>query len=254
MDRRFVGILAAIIIIFIAIFTITQNSNSGSGGSSNQNGSPATNHVEGQNAKGVTLVEWGDYQCPICEVYYLPLKQAVSQYLPDIHFQFSNLPLSPNPHPNAFAAARAAEAAGLQNKYWEMHDKLYENQNDWAGAPNPQTQFNTYAQQIGLNVDQFKQDYASTKVNDAINADLAAFDKTGRQKATPTFFLNGRYISNTTFTDPQTGEPSADKIGAVIKAEIDKKSSQKTAPASSSTPPPSSTPTNSSAQSSGSPY
>jgi protein-disulfide isomerase len=224
MDKRFLGILTALIIIFIGVFAISQHSNNKSSGSGNNSSSKVTNHVEGQGQKGVTLVEWGDYQCSVCESYYLPLKQAVSQYSSDVYFQFSNLPLSPNPHPNAFAAARAAEAAGLQNKYWQMHDKLYDNQNDWAGAANPQTFFDTYAQQIGLNVNQFKQDYASTQVNDAINADLAAFDKTGKEKATPTFFMDGQYVSNSQFTDPQTGAPSADKISQVIQAEIAKKS------------------------------
>jgi protein-disulfide isomerase len=216
MDRRFLGILGAIVIIFIGIFAVTQHSNSNSGGGSSTNNNQTTNHIEGQGAKGVTLVEWGDYQCPICEAYYLPLKEAVTPLLPDIHFQFRNLPLSPNPHPNAFAAARAAEAAGLQNKYWQMHDKLYDNQNDWAGAANPQTFFDQYAQQLGLNVTQFKQDYA----------DLAAFDKLGRNKATPTFFLDGKFVDNSQLSDPQTGAPDASKITQVIQAEINKKSGQ----------------------------
>jgi protein-disulfide isomerase len=240
MDKRFLGILGALVIIFVGIFAISQKSSTGN--NSNNNSSQATDHVEGQGQKGVTLVEYGDYQCPICEAYYLPLKQAVSQNSADIYFQFRNLPLSPNPHPNAFAAARAAEAAGLQNKYWEMHDKLYENQNEWAGAPNPQTFFNAYAQQMGLNVNQFKTDYASSKVNDAINADLNAFNKTGQDKATPTFFLDGKYLANTGLVDPQTGAPNADKISAMLKAEIAKKtasssSSSPAAPASSSSSP-----------------
>jgi protein-disulfide isomerase len=222
MDKRFLGILGAIIIVFIGVFAISQKSDSSSSGSNNSSGSQATNHVQGNGAKGVTLVEYGDYECPICEAYYLPLKQMVSQYNNDIHFQFRNLPLSAI-HQNAFAGARAAEAAGLQNKYWQMHDKLYENQNQWATSSSPQDMFNTYAQQIGLNVTQFKQDYASSKVNDAINADLAVFDKTGQDKATPTFFLDGQYLANTALVDPQTGAPSADKIGAVVKAEIAKK-------------------------------
>jgi protein-disulfide isomerase len=220
MDKRFLGILGALVIIFVGIFAISQNKNSPSTG--NSNGSQATNHIEGQGQKGVTLVEYGDYECPVCEAYYLPLKQAVSQYTNDVHFQFRNLPLTAI-HQNAFAGARAAEAAGLQNKYWQMHDKLYENQNDWASSSTPLDAFNQYAQQLGLNVTQFKSDYASSKVNDAINADLAAFDKTGKDKATPTFFLDGAYLPNTSLTDPQTGTPTADKIGAVLKAEIAKK-------------------------------
>src|SRR5437868_11334984 len=142
MDKRFLGILGAIIIIFVANFAISQKSNNSLGSSTNST-AKVTNHVEGGGAKNVTLQEWGDYECPICAEYYQPLKQAVSQLFPDIHFQFSNLPLTAV-HPNAFAGARAAEAAGMQNKYWQMHDKLYDNQNDWASASNPGTFFDTY--------------------------------------------------------------------------------------------------------------
>lgn len=230
MDKRFLGILGALVIIFIGIFAVSQKSNNPSGGTNT--GAQASKHIEGQGQKGVTLVEYGDYECPICEQYYLPLKQVVSQYSSDIYFQFRNLPLTAI-HQNAFAGARAAEAAGLQNKYWQMHDKLYDNQTEWASSSNPQTFFNTYAQAIGLNLNQFKQDYASSKVNDTINADLAAFDKTGKEKATPTFFLDGQYIANTDLID-QSG-PSAAKIGAAIQAEIAKKTSAANSnPASSS--------------------
>jgi protein-disulfide isomerase len=234
MDKRFLSILGVLVILFIGIFAISQHkSTTSTGGSSN---SQATNHIEGQGQKGVTLVEYGDYECPICEAYYLPLKQAVAQYSADIHFQFSNLPLTAI-HQNAFAAARAAEAAGLQNKFWEMHDKLYENQSQWVSSSDPQTLFNTYAQTIGLNLNQFKTDYASSKVNDAINADLAAFGKTGKDKATPTFFLDGVYLPNTGLVDPQTGAPTADKIAAAIQAEIAKKTSTSSSSNSTSNSP-----------------
>lgn len=223
MDRRFLAILGAVIIIFIGIFAVSQNSNNknNTGGSSQ---TQATQHIEGKGSAGVTLVEYGDYECPICQEYYQPLKQAVANYSSQIHFQFRNLPLT-SIHPNAFAGARAAEAAGMQSKYWQMHDKLYENQNDWVSQSNPQSAFDQYAKDIGLNVSQFNTDYASSKVNDAINADLAAFAKTGQQQATPTFFLDGAYLDNTKLIDSQTNLPTADKIGSVLKAEIDKKTS-----------------------------
>lgn len=245
MDKRFLSILGVLVILFVGIFAISQHKSNTSTGSSNS--SQATKHVEGQGQKGVTLVEYGDYECPICEAYYLPLKQAVAQYSSDIHFQFSNLPLTAI-HQNAFAGARAAEAASLQNKFWEMHDKLYENQNQWVSASDPQTFFDTYAQAIGLNLNQFKTDYASSKVNDAINADLTAFGKTGKDKATPTFFLDGVFLPNTGLVDPQTGAPSPDKIAAVLQAEIAKKN-----PTSSSATPSSSSST-ATPTSSGNPY
>ncbi len=217
MDRRFLAILAAIVLIFIGGVALSKNSKN-TNSSSNSSGQ-ATNHVQGQGTKGVTLVEYGDYECPICGAYYQPLKQVYTQFSNDIYFQFRNLPLT-SIHPNAFAAARAAEAAGLQNKYWEMHDMLYQNQNDWASSSTPQTTFESYAKALGLDATKFKADYASSKVNDAINADLNAFSKTGQQMATPTFFLDGKYIKNTDLSDPQTGQPSPEKFAQVINAEI----------------------------------
>lgn len=228
MDRRFLGILAALVIIFIVIFAVVSGGNSNSGGSAG-NAKP-TSHIEGQGKSGVKLVEYGDYECPICEEYYQPLKDAFDKYSQQIYFQFRNLPLSPNPHPNAFFAARAAEAAGMQNKYWQMHDKLYENQQQWSPpVSNPQPIFDQYAKDIGLNVTKFDQDYASSQVNNAINADINAFMDTPyanhdeNKKATPTFFLDGKQIDNTNFIDQKTGLPTADKIGSVLQAEINKK-------------------------------
>jgi len=104
-----------------------------------------------------------------------------------------------------------------------MHDMLYEQNNwqQWTNSNNPSQFFNDYAKQLGLNVEQFKKDYASDKVNDAVNADLAAFKKTGQQQATPTFFLDGQYIDNTKVSG--SNGPSVSKFAAVINAEIAKR-------------------------------
>ena len=223
MDKRFLGILAGLVIIFGGIFVVTQHSsNKSSGTNSSGSTAQATSHITGSGAKNVTLVEYGDYECPICGEYYLPLKQAYTQMSNDIYFQFSNLPLS-QIHPNAFAAARAAEAADLQGKFWPMHDKLYENQNTWASASDPLGIFKTYAKDIGLDVNKFTTDYSSSTTNDRINADLAAFTKTGQEQATPTFFLDGKVLKNSDLSNPQTGAPDPAKITAVLNAEIAKK-------------------------------
>lgn len=219
MDKRFLTIIGALVVIFIGVFAITSHS-SNKNGSSSSSGS-ATSHQQGVGKDGVVLVEYGDYQCPVCGVYYQPLKQVAAQFSQQINFQFRNLPLI-SLHPNAFAAARAAEAAAQQNKFWEMHDALYENQNSWSRASKPLTYFDAYAKNIGLNVSQFDSDYASAKVNDAINADSSAFDKTGQQKATPAFFLDGKFIANDQLVDAN-GQPSLDKFASLINAEISAK-------------------------------
>lgn len=219
MDRRFLGILAIIIIILGGVFAVTKNSGDTKTGGT---GGQPTNNVMGQGKKNVTLIEYGDYQCPVCNQYTGVLKQVTAKYAEDIYFQFRNLPLV-SIHQNAFAAARAAEASGMQNKYWQMYDKLYENQNQWSSSSNPVSFFKLYAKDIGLNASKFDTDYASGKVNDSINADVAAFKKTGQEQATPTFFLNSKYISNNSLSDPQTGSPSLEKFSALIDQEIAKK-------------------------------
>src|SRR3954465_14281877 len=115
MDKRFLGILAVLVIVFGGIFVVSQKSSDSSNGTkSGSNKGQPTNHVIGDNAKNITFVEYGDYECPICGAYYQPIKQALTDgVLKNIHFQFRNLPRSSIPQ-NAFAGARAAEAAGLQ--------------------------------------------------------------------------------------------------------------------------------------------
>ncbi len=224
MDKRFLAILGGIAVIFVGIFLFSQNSSDKQTPSGQASSSQATNNVTGKGASGVTLMEYGDYQCPVCSLYYQPVKDVVTEMNDQIFFQFRNLPI-PQLHPNAFSAARAAESASLQNKFWEMHDKLYENQSKWAPSTKPLEFFKSYAQEIGLNMTQFEKDYSSSKVNDRINADVAEFNKTGHQVATPTFFINGKYIDNTQLAG-SNGFPSVEKFKELINAEIAKQSKQ----------------------------
>ncbi|HEY5549723.1 MAG TPA: thioredoxin domain-containing protein [Candidatus Saccharimonadales bacterium] len=221
MDKRFLAILGGIIAIFIGIFVITQIGNDNNTTNTSNSQQKPTSHIKGEGKKAVTLIEYGDYQCPVCAVYEPTLKQVYDRFSQDIYFQFRNLPLV-SIHPNAFAAARAAEAAGMQNKYFEMHDKLYENQNAWSNSNNAFSLFKQYAQEVGLDVNKFTADFAKKEVNDAINADLAAFAKTGQSQATPTFFLDGKYIENKDLSDAN-GNPSVDKFAQVIDAAIAQK-------------------------------
>lgn len=220
MDRRFLAILAGLVVIFIGLFILTSNSSD-----DQKNTNPANlagGHSLGQGKSGVTLVEYGDFQCPVCSLYHQPLKQVIAKNGEQIYFQFRNLPLV-SAHPHAFAAARAAEAAGLQNKFWEMHDKLYENQSTWAGASDPVALFKSYAATLGLNAGQFSTDYASSQVNDIINADIAAFTATNQPMATPTFFLDGKVLKNTDVADQRTGAPDVEKFTAKINEAINSK-------------------------------
>lgn len=219
MSKQFWGVIVIIVLLFVGIFALSgSKSDDSSKTGSKSSSSKATNHVTGKGSTGVKLVEYGDYECPYCEQYYTTVKAAQAEFGDQIFFQFRNFPLT-SLHRNAFAAARAAEAASLQNKFWEMHDTLYENSNwqDWTAANNPNTYFNTYAQQLGLNITQFKKDFASTKVNDAINADMAEGNKLGIT-GTPTFFIDGKQVT--------IGNSQSD-FEKVIKAAIAQKTSDK---------------------------
>lgn len=208
MNKTFLAIVGIIVIVFGGILIFKDDKTS----SPTASNAKPSNHVVGKGTAGVTLVEYGDFQCPYCGEYFPVVQEVKAKYGDQIKFQFRNLPLL-QAHKNAFAAARAAEAAGLQNKFWEMHDLLFINQTAWANASNPNPLFEQYAQQLGLNVATFKKDAASTAINDVINADIAEFNKTGEEMSTPTFFLNGKRIS------PQK---SLDSFTTIIDAEIAK--------------------------------
>lgn len=212
MDKRFWAIIG-IIVVFFAGILIFHNNNSGS---TSKTSSQPTQHFEGDLSSKVKLQEYGDYECPVCESYYQVVQQVQQKYNDTVRFQFSNLPLL-QIHPNAFAGARAAEAAADQGKFWQMHDMLYEAQNweEWSTSSNPVPYFKTYAESLGLNYTQFQKDFASSATNDKINADIAAFKSTGQEEATPSFFINGKYYPNSDFVDAN-GTPSADAFSKVL--------------------------------------
>lgn len=190
MDKRFLAIVGAIIIIFIGFLAIR----GGDKANAPETSAKPSNHTKGEGASGVTLIEYGDFQCPACRQYEPLVAEIVSKYSNDITFQFRNFPLT-SIHPNAFAGSRAAEAAGKQGKFWEMHDKLYAGQDDWSSASSPNSIFDMYAKQLDLNMEQYKSDFKSTEVNDTINADLAAGGKLNIT-GTPGFVLDGKLIKN----------------------------------------------------------
>lgn len=146
-----------------------------------------------QNAK-VMIEEFGDFECPPCGVLYPELKKLEAEYGDKLAVVFRNNPLQMHPH--AYDAARAAEAAGLQGRFFEMHDLLYENQKKWSVAPDARAEFINYARDLGLNVDQFQNDMVGLSVNSRVALDLRRGESLG-VTGTPTLFLNGRRLDAT---------------------------------------------------------
>jgi len=140
----------------------------------------------------VTLVEFGDYECPACGAYHPFVKQLLTDLPGKVNFIFRNFPLSQ--HTNANISAYAAEAAGIQGKFWQMHDKLYESQNDWSTSSDAKDIFIGYAGTLGLNVDQFKKDIDSQAVKDKIQKGLDDGNLVGITE-TPTFYLDNVKMS-----------------------------------------------------------
>jgi protein-disulfide isomerase len=135
----------------------------------------------------VTIVEWSDFQCPFCSRVEPTLKQISDTYKDKVRIAWHDLPLPF--HPNAMPAAIAARAAGEQGKFWEMHDKLFADQQHLDRAT-----YEKYAEEMGLNMGKFKAALDAEKGKDAINADSAAGGKIGA-RGTPAFFVNGKFLS-----------------------------------------------------------
>lgn len=170
----------------------------------------ADDHISGNPAGAVALIEYVDFQCPVCQFFHPIVEQLEQNFPDDLVVVTRHLPLT-SVHPNAFAAAVAAEAAGRQGEFDAFGDLLFNNQDDWENASNPQSFFEIYATQLALDVTQFRSDQADPAVAARITRDADAAASIGAT-GTPTFFLNGQQITN-------PGSQAA--FDAVIQAEVD---------------------------------
>ncbi|MET0623798.1 MAG: thioredoxin domain-containing protein [Pyrinomonadaceae bacterium] len=168
------------------------NSNSGPAPQARAPQAGASNPwARGGAAAKVTLEEFSDFQCPACGGLEPGLRNVLKDYGDRVRFVFRNFPLAM--HKYAFQAARAAEAAGQQGKFWEMHDMLYDNQKEWSDSMEPRVQFDSYASRLGLDVQKFKTDMERADLTERIKADYARGMSLG-VKGTPTVYLNGREL------------------------------------------------------------
>jgi protein-disulfide isomerase len=141
-------------------------------------------HIQGPPNAPVTLVEYGDYECPYCRQAHFVVKALQQQMGDRMRFVFRNFPLT-TMHPNAEPAAEAAEAAGAQGKFWEMHDTLYENQ-DALSEPD----LAEYAELLGLDVGRFVEEMTEHRYASRVREDFTSGVRSG-VNGTPTFFING---------------------------------------------------------------
>lgn len=140
----------------------------------------------------VTIVEFLDPECEACKAAHPLVKKVLSDNPDSVRLVVRYFPL----HGNSVLAARATELAGEQGKYWEMQDKLFENQTIWGEKKEPQTVlFIQYAQELGLNVETFTEALNGTKYTDKVQRDKID-GQTLDVNGTPTFFVNGKKVQN----------------------------------------------------------
>jgi protein-disulfide isomerase len=161
-------------------------------------------HAQGPANAPITLVEYGDYQCPYCGEAHPVVKQLQKAFAKRLRFVFRNFPLT-EAHPYALIAAETAEAAALQGKFWEMHDRIYENQEELEPDILP-----VWAEEIGLDLDRIGTALKQGTVKKRIKEDLASGIESG-VNGTPSFFINGMGYD---------GESDYESLRAALEATI----------------------------------
>ncbi len=147
----------------------------------------SNDHAQGRDDAPITLVEYGDFECPYCGMAYPIVKRVQARLGEQLRFVFRNFPIAES-HPHAVAAAELAEAAALQDKFWQMHDILYERQR----ALRP-TDLQRYATEVGLDFDAIEQAYTRGEPQKAVREDFDSGVRSG-VSGTPTFFVNGQRL------------------------------------------------------------
>lgn len=157
-------------------------------------------HVVGPEDARVTLVEYGDFECPHCGAVHPVVQAARKSFGGNLRFAFRHFPLRSS-HPHALAAAKAAEAAAEQGRFWEMHDRLYRRQTELTDAD-----LERHARELGLDVDRFRRSLDDRAHEVRIREDLASADRSGA-RGTPSLFING---------EPYQGSLERDEIFAAL--------------------------------------
>jgi len=201
--------LTALTLIVIAGAVIYSVTRQGSGGAVTS--VRADDYVRGDAGAQAVLIEYSDFQCPACGAFYLVVKDLEAQLGTSTAVVYRHFPLSQ--HQNAEAAAQAAEAAGLQGKFWEMHDQLFETQTDWSDLSSSAAHdyFVKLAEKLDLETERFSNDMKSPDIASRISRDQREGTAVG-VNATPTFYLNGKKLILRNFNDLMT------EVQAVIHA------------------------------------
>lgn len=196
-----IGIGTATVVLLIgAVFFLSQNPETGPVATQTSSVSDTNLLIRDSSQKistpsaSLTIVEFSDFQCPACRAAQPTVKQALAKYQDKINFVYRHFPLAQ--HKNAELAAQAAEAAGEQGKFWELHDKLFAAQDEWSELAGGKAaeKFAQYASELGLNTNQFKSALDTKKYAQKVKDDLNDGLKLG-VSSTPTFYFNNQKYS-----------------------------------------------------------
>jgi protein-disulfide isomerase len=197
---------SAIVVAALLLRAPKQPSSSQPGATTAGNNAPAgpqpgaePPRTKGEANAPVTIEEFGDLQCPPCAALHPALTRIEKDYGARVRVIFRHFPLT-QMHPFALEAAQATEAAGEQGKFWEMHDWMYQQQQNWTNAPNARQMFLQQAQNLGLNLEKFRQDMNSAEIRQRIILDYKRGMSLG-VLGTPTLFINGRIVPQEQMTD-----------------------------------------------------
>jgi len=204
--KRFLPLVIIVAVLIVAVVATwlllrparTDQSSTNTSSSEGPSGAEPP-HIRGNPNAKVTLEEFGDFECPVCGTYAVEVKKIEAEFGDRLRVVFREYPLYPTPHKHALIAAQAAEAAGLQGRFWEMHDKLYENQKAWSEATDVMPMFIDYARQIGLDTDRFGRELNGEIVAARVFQDgrrVHALGVTG----TPSFFVDGKALDAASFS------------------------------------------------------
>jgi protein-disulfide isomerase len=212
MSKNFWIILAVVLAAFAGLFFLmsSDDGNTSSESTTDILTVQSTDHKKGLEGSSVYLIEYADFQCPSCAAVNPVTNQMALEFGDQIEFVFRHFPLT-SIHQNAMASHRAAEAAGNQGKFWEMHDILFERQQAWSSASNAVSIFEGYAQELELDMDQYRADASSEETSKIINQSVSGGLDVG-VNGTPAFFLNGEQMPI-----PQT----VDEYRELLQAAID---------------------------------
>jgi len=161
-------------------------------------------HVLGSAQAPVTVVEYGDFECPACKLAYPAVKLLIKTFGSAVRFAYRHFPLV-EVHPHAELAAEAAEAAGAQGKFWPMHDSLFATQHAWEAKPSATASFDALASSVGVDMTAYRACLKSPSIEALVNGDEDRASR-GGVNSTPSFFLDGHLVEGAVPRDEMVAE------------------------------------------------